>query len=183
MKWGVVTAGVIFLVFFCWDRRILDMVKGRVTYPRTGYVRPPKDAQPNRPDEIVTLETARPLDENVTYFRMRTAFLFFVAMQLVTMADMTSDGRAARWAVPVVMMAAAALEYYWSREDARPYSLWSVPAIALAGWLTLAWHLSPKSTAYFPILIGGAWLTTHGLWTLVRYLRTNPHPQYGGAQS
>jgi hypothetical protein len=180
MKWAVVAAAVAFLIFFCWDRKILDFVKARFTYPRTGYARPPKDAQAPQADAFVTLEAARPPDENVTYFRMRTAFLFFVAMQVVNMASTAYDRGAARWAVPVVMTATAALEYYWSRDDARPYSLRSVSAIAAAGWLTLARPLPARSTEFYPLLIGGLWLSAHGLWTLIRYLRDHPEPQYQG---
>jgi len=179
MKWAVVAASLAFLVFFCWDRRILDFVKARLTYPRTGYVRPPKEPSQKQPDPFLSLaEAPPPLDENVTYFRMRTAFLFFVAMQLVSMTTSGGSERPARWSVPVVMMAVAALEYYWTRDDARPYSVWSSAAIAAAGWLTVAWELPARSTAFLPLLIGGLWLSAHGLWSLVRYLRANPRPQY-----
>ena len=37
-----------FLLLFWKDRAILDYCKARVTYPRTGYVRPPAEPVPGR---------------------------------------------------------------------------------------------------------------------------------------
>jgi len=155
-----------FAVYFG-DRKILDFLKARVTYPRTGYVRPP--AIPESPSGGATgTANPKPRDRNVTLFR-DSAYTFFVAFAIVLWAD-------GRWGVPVAMTIATVLIYVLSRHEARPYSWWTVSPIALAGWATACLDLPPKSRQFLPLLIGGAWLLARGTWTLIRYLRAHPRP-------
>ena len=177
MKAEVTAACLAFLVFFVWDRKILDFFKARLTYPRTGYVRPP--AEPNRANSAAVeplqlLDRTPHYDENVTHFRMRTAFLFFVAMQLVAVTGDLGSGMPNLWSIPVVMTIVAALEYWWNRSEARSYKWWSVALIALAGMLSPLWELPAPSRQFVPLLVGGVWLLAHGGWTLIGYLRANP---------
>ena len=79
---ALLTMLVAFMLIFSKDRAILDYLKARVTYPRTGYVSPP--GEPERTSgKLITLGTVPPLDWNVTSFRMRTAFFFFLMSRLV----------------------------------------------------------------------------------------------------
>jgi hypothetical protein len=144
-----------FMILFVWDRKILDRLKARLTYPRTGYVRPP--APPRGSGK----------DENVTGFPWSTVWLFWVALTFVHFWD-------SQWMVPLLMAVVAAWIYAANRREARPYVWWSVLPIAVAG-LASAWlDLSVKSREFLPILIGGAWLLARGTWTLVHYLRAHP---------
>ncbi|MCX6629517.1 MAG: hypothetical protein NTW28_18015 [Candidatus Solibacter sp.] len=169
-----------FLLLFWKDRVILDYFKARLTYPRTGYVRPPGEPEPVLAGRLVTLGTAPPVDWNVTSFRVRVAFFFFVASRVVNFATeiLIVDGR---WSVPIVMALVALGVYAGNRRDAHAYSWQSAAAIALAGLLSIGLELPPRSRQFLPLLIGGVWLLAHGVPTLVRYLRTYPAPKGAGA--
>jgi len=169
-KAAFLAATAVLIVLIGFDRRIIGFFKARLTYPRTGYVRPPAEPETSGP-------FSKPQrDENVAHFRTRTAFIFFVAMQVVNISGAIGSGEPSRWSVPVVMAMVAAVEYLWSRSDARPYAWWWVALLALAGFLSLAWDLPPKSREFVPLVIGGAWLLAQGGWTLIHYLRANPRP-------
>jgi hypothetical protein len=157
-----------FFVVYVNDRRIVDILKARVTYPRTGYVRPP--AIPGSPSGgMAGTATPESRDRNVTLFRDSTVYMFFFAMVIVFWAH-------GRWGVPVAMTIATVLIHFLSRYEARPYSWWTVSPIALAGWATACLDLPPGSREFLPILIGGVWLLWRGTWTLARYLRAHPRP-------
>jgi hypothetical protein len=168
-------SGVAFLLLFLRGREILDLLKARFTYPRTGYVRPPLEVSASHYDSWLSPIHSKPVDENATRFRTRTVFLFFVAMQVMDfVGNLLNHGRVNRWMLPLVMGAVAALEYFWNRDEARPYAWWSAAAIAAGGAVSLVWELPRKSLVYMPLLIGGVWLLAHGVWSLVIYLRNNP---------
>lgn len=169
---GMIVAQLLFVVIFIMHRRILDSLKARITYPRTGYVRPPVDfpSKHNGPDKILTLGTA--VDENASSFRSHTVYLFIIACIFLQFLE-------ARWSLPLVMTAIAAAVYFWNRDDVRPYSWHAVLPIALAGFIAAGLDLEPMARMFLPLLIGGAWLLGIGTWTLVRYLRTHPKPDAG----
>jgi len=157
-----------FFVVLLFDREILNFLKARVTYPRTGYVRPP--AIPRSPSGgTAGAANPKPRDRNVTLFRDSTAYMFVAAFAIVLWAD-------GRWGVPVAMTIATVLIYFLSRHEARPYSWWSVLPIAVAGWATACMDLPRNGREFLPVLIGGAWLLSRGTWTLARYLRAHPRP-------
>jgi hypothetical protein len=163
-----------FVVLFSWDRKILDYIKARLTYPRTGYVRPPVEG-PKQAHAWPSVVSSPPPDENVTRFRTRTVLLFFIGMQTMGwVGNLLGRGRPERWSLPVVMTAIALLEYFWNRDEERPYAWWSVVPIAAAGAVSLVWELPSKSARCAPLLIGGVWLLAHGVWNLVGYLRAHP---------
>jgi Zn-dependent protease len=174
LKGAMIAAALAFLLLFWKDRAILDYCKSRLTYPRTGYVSPP--AEPiDRPWEVVTLSAPPPIDWNVTSFRTRTAFVFFVASRLVDIPIGRMANR--RWSVPVLMALVALGVYLWNRLEPHRYSWQSALAIALAGILTAGLDVPPEGRQFLPLLIGGVWLLAHGVPTLVRYLRTYPAPK------
>ncbi len=171
---GLMVAYLLFGAMFFIHRRILDFLKARITYPRTGYVRPPADF-PNKNDsldKILTLGTARQVGENLSSFRAHTVYLFVIGFVFVQLL-------AVRWGIPLVMTAIAAGVYFWNRTDVRPYSWRSVLPIALAGLLAAAFDLKPEARWFVPLVIGGAWLLGIGSWTLVGYLRAHPSPEMG----
>ena len=180
MKGVLLVVTLAFLLLFWKDRVILDYCKARLTYPRTGYVRPPAEPEPALSDKLITLGTAPPFDWNVTSFRMRTAFFFFLMSRLVnfTTEILRVDGR---WSVAMVMALVALGVYAGNLRDAHAYSWQSALAIALAGLLSAAVEVPPRSRQFIPLLIGGVWLLAHGVPTLVRYLRTDPAPKAAGA--
>jgi hypothetical protein len=171
---GGLVATLLFLSMFLMHRRVLDFLKARVTYPRTGYVRPPTDfpSKADSLDKILTLGMAHQVDENTSSFRGHTVYLFVIGFVCVQFLN-------ARWAIPMVMTAIAAGLYFWNRDDVRPYSWRAVFPIALAGFIAAGFDLKPEARWYVPMVIGGAWLLGIGTWTLIRYLRTHPKPKIG----
>ena len=162
----------LFWSFFFLHRRILDFIKARITYPRTGYARPPVDfpSKYEYPDKIITLRTA--VDENVSSFRNHTVYLFLFGAVFVNFLPV-------RWSLPLVMTAIAAVVHFWSRDDARPYSWRSVFPIPLLGIFAAAANLEPIARGCSSLVIGGAWLSGLGTWTLVHYLRAHPRADTG----
>jgi hypothetical protein len=158
-------------------RYVLDFIKARVTYPRTGYAHPPSDfPDRNHPDyKILTLGTARPADENVSSFVSHT--IPFICSGIFFMGFL----KATWWGLPLVMSGIAAGIYFLNRNGVRPYPWFSVLPIALAGFIAAALDLEPENRWFLPWAICGAWLLGIGTWTLVRYLRTNPKPDPGQA--
>jgi len=166
-KIPMIAASLGFLLVFLFDRKILDWLKARLTYPRTGYVRPPAEPKPPQPGETMSLMNAPPYDENVTWFRLATVFVFF-------QATMLAGSYHGLRSVPVLMTAASVLVYALNLREPRSYAWWSVLPIAVAGWASAWVDVPAASREFLPILIGGAWLLSRGTWALVRYLRANP---------
>ncbi len=168
LGWIVVVS--LYFVILGKHRRILDLLKARITYPRTGYVRPPKDIpktfDPNQ--EIVALGLIHRVDENTTWFRNHTFIIFFFGSFLMRHLP------AGRWNLPSVMMGVALLIYLLNRDDVHTYSWRAVLPIALAGFIAAFLDLTPTAREYAPCVIGGVWLLVIGIWTLVGYLRANP---------
>jgi hypothetical protein len=166
----------LFLVFYTWDRRILGLLKARITYPRTGYVRPPADAAGPAADPIARL-TGQPIhwpDENVSWFRNRTVFLFFTGFQLMMVGRMA--GTTTAWLPMAIMAAMAAALWRLNRNLEHRYSLRSVLPLGVSG-VPFVWiHLAPQVQLMLPFILGGAWLTVRGAWTLQHYLKENPLP-------
>lgn len=175
MKGVLLGMTLAFLLLFWRDRMILDYLKTRLTYPRTGYVMPPAEPVPEPSVTWVRLGPAPPIDWNVTSFRYHAVLVFFLAGAFVDFPLLDW-----RWTVPILMAVVAVAVYAWNRREAHPYSWQSALSIALAGALSAGLELPPRSRRYIPLLIGGVWLLAHGVPTLVRYLRTYPAPKGGG---
>jgi len=171
-RWPYVVAVVISLIFYIWDRNILDFFKARLTYPRTGYVGTPRESQRQGSDPFLPREKTPP-SYTVTMFGLRIAYWFILAPLFVNCAVVMAGGETGRWCVPVIMTVVAALEYRLNRESRR-YPVWSVATIAAAGFASLAWKLPARSIQFVPLLIGALWLSAHGWWRLVHYVRANP---------
>lgn len=165
---AVVAVGFI-LLMWKYDE-ILDFVKSRVTYPRTGYVQPPEESEPS---DLITLSLrpGPPAGENVTSFKRRTMVLIW----LLLMAG--SNLQPGRWALPIVMLTFAVALYVANRGSARPYRWWSVVILALTGLICLWVDVPPRLQPLLPLWFVGGWLLAHGTWRLVNYLRENPYPR------
>lgn len=170
--WVIVAAG--FILYYLVERRVLDFLKSRVTYPRTGYVQPPEEV-PRRVQTLTTLSLRPdpPAKENVTSFQWRTVMLVF----WFSYPFMLKSNPLGRWAVPVVVPALAVALYAVNRGSEHPYRWWSALILALAG-LVFLWVDAPAPLQRpLPLLLAGGWLLAQGACTLVHYLRTNPDPR------
>ena len=177
----VICAGVL---LFSWKgRAFLEFLKSRVTYPRTGYVRPPQD-YPDRPldteDQIwfgpeppITLSVnGPPPDENVIHFNARTLWVVFwwcyISLALHPWMP---------WFPPLLMPALAAALYLCNRRSERPYRWWPVLILALCGPALMLLKAGPRLEPLLLPMLAGAWLVADGASAFARYLRSNPSPQ------
>jgi hypothetical protein len=162
------------LLLYWKEREILDFLKSRLTYPRTGYVQPPQDlSEAGLPNTltVLALKPWPPSDENVTRFKTRTVMVvFWWCFIFLNRAPWN------RWYTPVAMPVLAAALYLWNRRSEHPYRWWSALILALTGpaliWVDVPTRLQPL---LMPLLAGG-WLMAEGACTLVGYLRKNPYP-------
>ena len=180
---GFFVALLLFFAMIINHRRILGYMKARITYPRTGYARPPVDS-PSKyywPGKLLTLGlgAAQRIDENVSSFRAHSVFVFFFACWLLN--RLPEHWIRPSWMLPLVMMVIAAIVYFWSRDDVRSYSWNTVLPLAVGGFITSAFELPPKAIVFAPMVIGGAWLLGIGCWTLSRYLQGHPKMDSGEA--
>jgi hypothetical protein len=171
-RYYFVLVAIGFILLFWKSREVLDFLKTRVTYPRTGYAQPP-DESPT-PDKLVTLSlTPRsPVDENVTY--SKTWMVMAIWWFFIFLLDFDPVGR---WVTPVVMPVLAATLYAVNRNSERPYRWWSALMLALTGPVFLWVTLPPLIRPLAPLLLAGAWLMAQGVCTLVGYVRANPYPR------
>jgi hypothetical protein len=156
-------------------RPVLNYIKARITYPRTGYARPPDDFPDKRHPhyKILTLGTVSPADDNVSSFVSHTVPLICSGVFFMGFLKST------HWGLPLVTSGIAAGIYFLNRNGVRPYSWCAVLPIALAGLIAATFNLEPEKRWFMPLIICGAWLLGIGTWTLVRYLRAHPKPDAG----
>lgn len=164
---------VLMALVFGWERTVARYLKARLTYPRTGYVRPPEPAGNARQTEvIVSLGLGqRPLpDENVTSFCEHTVVVLFFGRLLFSVVGQP-------WGLPFVLGAVALALYGLNRSGERPYRWWSVLFLPVAGLLSMGMHLAVEQQQWLVYLLGGVWLLAEGAWTLLWYLYRNPSPR------
>ena len=169
---AVVAAG--FLLYVWKERRILEFLKSRFTYPRTGYAQPPVEVEEGRRNALTTLSLNPPpsAGENVTFFRQRTVMIVFFFAYLIWNPQ-------GRWQVPVMMLALAIALYVMNRKSEHPYAWWSVVILALLGALFLLANIPVPFAPLLALLLTGAWLTAQGVATLAGYLHANPQTPRG----
>jgi hypothetical protein len=177
-SWGrfyflVVAAG--FGVLLWKGNAVVDLLKSRVTYPRTGYVPPPEDAEPRAALTMLSIRPGPLPNENTTSFRRRSLMLVWGCIYAGSVGNLTAQGQ--RWlgAASVVFLAVAV---YWAgRRSERPYRWWSLLALALTALVFLWVDLSTMVRRLLPLFLVGGWFLAQGVCTLVQYLRENPYPR------
>ena len=174
-KHDMVVALAGFLVYYFNERKILDFLKSRLTYPRTGYVEPPEELEGHVPTLTTLGLQSPPAKENVTHFRNRIvgpiSVLYFFFM--------VNGDPMGRWLAPVAMPVLAATMFGMSRRSERPYRWWSALILALSGPLFLLVDVPMDLNRSLPLMLVGVWLLAEGAYSLLRYLRENPSPRTG----
>jgi hypothetical protein len=165
------------LILLFWkERPILDFLKSRLTYPRTGYVQPPKDRQEplwggTSTPIALSLRPGMPPDENVTHFQTRTMMVILLWCYFLT------QNQWERGYTLLAMPVLAAALYVGNRKSERRFRWWSALLLALTGplllWIGVPLHLQPLLLP----LLAGLWLVAEGGFRLAVYLRANPHPR------
>jgi len=171
-----IAAGVILLIWK--ERKLLDFLKSRLTYLRTGYVQPPEDVWDYpplvRPRALISLSLrpGPPPDENVTHFNTRTVYVLFWWCYLFVGLNPWR-----RWYTVLVMPVLAVALYAWNRNSEHPYRWWSTLILALTGPALLWVEAPPLLQPLVLPLLAGMWLVAQGACRLAGYLRANPSPR------
>jgi hypothetical protein len=155
-----------------WDRKILEWLKSKITYPRTGYVRPPADAGPTYEHKPITLFGNEPKrrDDNVTMFRSRTLIWMIQAANLGLIAH-------SRWSTAVLFPLVALVIYFASRRSERPFSLISVLVLAAGGVGASLLNPGEPVINLLPSIWGGTWLLVLGTVKFIKYMHAHPEPE------
>jgi len=163
-----------------WGWRVLDLIKTRLTYPRSGYATPPGEPGPGQDffydhlgkrnsETILTLRTAPPPKTNVTNFGFRIIIILAI---IGFFSPLCTKG----WAVALVTLSMAVMLYLITRRDAHAYTWVSVLPVALVGLLVAFLDLPPDIRRFIPLLIVSGWLVVRGAWLLIRFLHKHPRP-------
>ena len=158
-------------VVWGYSRSITLFLKAHVTFPRTGYVRPPSDwEQVSGQETVISLGLdgrQRPPDQNVTRFRSST-------IGVVICGQIIAGVIAKPIGLPIAMSAVAVLLYVLHHDGERLYHWASVLPLPAAGIGAMYLHMGQDDNAWTAVLIGGVWLVAQGAWRLLGYLRRYP---------
>ena len=150
------------------SKKILEWLKSRITYPRTGYVAPPKEAPYSRRDPYtitsIIKEPVAPIDRKAS----RKAIGILKVPLLVFVLWFADFG----WMICVACLASALL--LWQKyEDDPPW--FEIAGAAIAGLVILPVPGSRRLAVL--LLVFGAASMVKGAKLLIRYLRQHPAPQ------
>ena len=157
-----------FGLFHFKERAVLDFLKSRVTYPRTGYVQPPGEAPVSSRLTMLSLSFAPPVEENVTRFNHRTGAVVFFVLYC------SFNTNPPAWLAPLIMPALAVMLYAANRSSEHPYRWWWALILGLTGLMFLLVDVPPRIQPMSLYLLAGGWLVAQGVCTLIGYLFTNP---------
>jgi hypothetical protein len=171
----IVSAG--FALYYYKERSILDFLKSRVTYPRTGFVQPPEEVEGRvcRPLIVLSVQPAPARSENVTFFRQRVVMLLWWFFYPFLINGNLSEAFG-RWLLPCMMPLLAILLFVVNRNSERRYSGWWLLVLAISGLPFLAWHGPSLVVPLAALLLAGVWMLAKGVYTLAGYLDAHPLP-------
>jgi hypothetical protein len=178
---ATVAAVLVYGVLILRQREILDWLKSRITYPRTGYAAPPRCANYPQSCGAVTL-ALRDADVNQgeasrQLYAERTRHLgLIVSLTLIVFLLVLFFRNPWICSVAGLMMSAAMWLAARREQQLTWFALAGFPIMGIA--LTLFLPLSiagPERVAWF-IAGSGALFFLDGAFTLFRYLRSNPQP-------
>jgi len=164
-------------VFVAEIKGTLEWLKSRITYPRTGYVAPPKagpDAERD-PYTIISImkepgaqELLAPLEGRAS----RRAFEFsdfpFSLLLLWWFFSFNS------WIASLSCLATA-LWFWWKNKKDPPW--FEIAGAAIAGLLSAILTVSDRRRLCIVLIVFGASSMVKGATLLIRYLRQHPAPQ------
>jgi len=171
-RMAFVVFGIISLmVVFDHGRSITLFLKSRMTFPRTGYVRPPSEwEQVSQGETVITLGLEgrqRPPNRNVTHFRSWTIGVIWAGYAVAGVI-------AKPIGLPIATSTVAVLLYALHRNGERPYHWASVLLLPAAGIGAMLLHMQQDANACAAVLIGGVWLAVQGGWRLITYVCRHP---------
>ena len=174
---GQIVAVAAVAVLYClYGRRVVDFLKSRLTYPRTGYVEPPEEEERITSTMTTLFESsAPPHKSSVSAFDRRVATILFSPLLMVTYNPPMEH-----WFIPVVMAVLAAALYALNRKTNPPCSWQSALVLALMGLVFLWVDVLPALQRVIPFFLASLWLLGQGAPKLIRHLSENQRAQIGG---
>ncbi len=162
---------VFFILVVGGDYKLIEYLKSRLTYVRTGYVRRPKYFE--KAHALQTESLLFPTrDENITQHKVRTVPVMFGGSMLCHFISRP-------WGLPVSLGAFALALCMFNRNTERTYHWRSMLLLPVAGLLMMPLGFPER----FIGIVEGVWLAGVGAWRLFGYLRRNPRPQAQGGTS
>lgn len=172
--WGVALVFGLFALFFLSEsKKTLEWLKGRITYPRTGYVAPPKADRDSKRDpytiiSIVKEPEAKEPEVPLEGRASRKAIQDFPLLLLLVLW-LTNNV----WLVFLACLATPLLLWRKHKDD-PPW--FEIAGEAIAGLVILPMDGSTRRFGVFLLVFGAAGMLK-GATLLIRYLRQHPAPQ------
>ncbi len=156
-------------------RQIVEWLKSRTTYPRTGYAQTPTDAICPGPLTLSLLSTVLTSDEleRLRLQRRRTMYLMLGLIVVSALVELIAIRQRWVWLAAGLIVCSATMlarkQFHMS---------WIVPTgFALLGsFMTLTHPSLNKAPALF-VVGWGVIFVLDGTFTLIRYLQLNPEPK------
>ncbi len=163
-----ILAGLVFLTLFIWDRRIIAAVKARLTYPRTGYVPPPRQGPPEG-QYLLTMGSASEVSarQNASTFRMGGICFLLIGPALTHLFR-------GRWGIAVAMAVIGIAVYFGRQWSERPYSWRSALILAISGVPFALMNVPERPQNMLAVFLSGTWLLAQGVWQFAHYVRREP---------
>ena len=147
---------VLYLAFALRIRQVVEWLKARITYPRTGYTAPPYLTE----------------DSTLSPDRKRRAWLLIGLVVAVILVTRLVESR---W-ICVAAGLLAGLSLWLAIRKNEKVSWIEVGAFPLVGLCLTIFPVAPRNRLPFFVLGAGLALALSGALRLVRYLRRNPAP-------
>jgi hypothetical protein len=169
------TLGLVALLFLSDSKKTLEWLKSRITYPRTGYVAPPKETPYSKRDpytiisitkEPAALEPEAPLEGRAS----RKALDFPWPLLLLLWWFFSFDG----WLASLACLATA-LWFWWRNKKDPPW--FEIAGATIAGLLSAILTVSDRSRFCIVLIVFGASSMAKGATLLIRYLLQHPAPR------
>src|SRR5882724_353098 len=148
----------------------LEWLKSRITYPRTGYVAPPKVTPYSKRDPYtiisITKEPVAPIDGRAS----RKAIDFPWLLLLLLWWFFSFDG----WLASLACLATA-LWFWWRNKKDPPW--FEIAGATIAGLLSAILTVSDRSRFCIVLIVFGASGLAKGATLLIRYLLQHPAPR------
>jgi hypothetical protein len=180
----VVALGVVALALYCVAlfrmKQVIEWLKVRITYRRTGYAAPPyfTDDAGTLPLDLTTLslsgaDAKRPSDIGRVHEDRKRRALLVIALCAAGMA--AAWFVESRWICLVAGMVIALAIWLGTRKNERA-SWIELAAFPFAGMYLLVVHVGKVDRLAVFVVGGGLALVLSGGWRLIQYLRRNPVP-------
>jgi hypothetical protein len=164
-----------------WKKKgILEWLKGRITYPRTGYVAPPKVSPYLKRDQstIISIikepiEPEEPIEGRASRKAIEFTDIPFFLLLALFFADNNWLVSLNGWLISLASLATAIL-FWWKDKKDPPW--FEIAGAAIASLVNALLQATGEKRVGIFLLVFGAASMMKGATLLIRYLLQNPAP-------